>query len=170
MSIVNQIANISDIQRLTGLDRTTISKRLSAAGITPVSHDKNNGGKLYDLAVAIPVLRSDNPAKDAAKARREMAEAERAELRVQQIRGELVSVDAMKGAAAELVKTLYQRTVRVLPGILAAKVAGRDLLETEIIIRQELAVVYEELRSLPENFLTLEPEELTEESEAEHEA
>lgn len=73
------------------------------------------------------------------------------------LRGELVPVADMKTAAAELIKTLYMRVVRVTPSILAPKLLGlTDALEIEARLRTALADAFNELKSMPDHFLTVE--------------
>jgi hypothetical protein len=146
----------ADLERITGKDRRTISGRIKDL------HFKQEGrSKLYDkmLAVQAIVAKSVDPESDA-KNRRALAEAEKAELLVARLRGELVPVSDMKRAAAELIKTLYARTVRVTPSILAPQMIGKtDVLEIEGIIRDAVADVFNELKSMPDHFLTVTPDE-----------
>lgn len=141
-------ANQSELSRVTGFDRATIIKKLKNL---PFTIGKKNA-KEYDRKSALAILMSDDlftPNSNGAagaKERREIAEADRAELRVAQIKGELVSADAMRTAAAELVKTLYQRIVRVEPAIIASKCVGRSAIEIETTIRENLAVVFNQLK------------------------
>lgn len=143
-------ASTSELHRVTGIDRATIGKKLKNLPFTTGA----KGAKEYDRRSALAILVSnDEVGGDAlnghavgAKARREIAEADRAELRVAQIKGELVSADAMRTAAAELVKTLYQRIVRVEPAIIGAKCFGKSAIEIETMVRESMAVVFNQLK------------------------
>lgn len=141
-------ASISELNRVTGKDRATIGRKLK--NLPFVLGAKS--AKEYDRKAALTILMSDDdytPASGGvagAKERREIAEAERSELRVAQIKGELVSADAMRTAAAELVKTLYQRIVRVEPSIIASKCIGRSAVEIETTIRDSMATVFNQLK------------------------
>lgn len=141
-------ANQSELSRVTGFDRATIIRRLKNLPFTIGA--KN--AKEYDRKSALAILISDDAGTPepggalGAKERREVAEADRAELRVAQIRGELVSAKDMQNAAAELVKTLYQRIVRVEPAIIAGKCVGKTAIEIETTIRENLAVVFNQLK------------------------
>lgn len=162
----NGKVSISELGRMTGLDRVTLGKRLTH--IKPEQGAK--GAKLYDLSVALHAIKApanNDDAEQLARNRKLEADAEKAELTVARLRGEVVPVEDMKQAAAEMIKTIYQRTVRVSPQILASKLVGKtDVLDIETIIRTELSGIFNELRTLPENFLTVEASEI-EESETE---
>jgi hypothetical protein len=139
--------SITELHRITGQDRVRITRRLKNIPFTKGAKNAT----MYNRKDALSILMSDENDGGAheaitAKARRETAEADRAELRVAQIRGELVSADAMRTAAAELVKTLYQRIVRVEPAIIAAKCVGLEAIEIETVIRDSSTVVFNQLR------------------------
>lgn len=148
--MADDTANISELARVTGFDRATIGRRLKNLQYT----NGTKRSKDYDRKTALTILMTKeevggdalNGHATGAKARREIAEADRAELRVAQIRGELVSADAMRQAAAELVKTLFQRIVRVEPAIIASKAVGKSAIEIEVICRDTLATVFSELK------------------------
>lgn len=157
--------SISKLSEVTGFDRATISKRL--AHITPFDGPK--GAKEYEVTVAMSILYASTGgnADDEAKLRRALAEAEKAELQVARLRGTLGNVDDLTQAAGEVIKTLYQRIVRVMPQIAASKVvANADVIDIENIIRAEVAPIFDELRIKPENFLTVD-ESKEEDSEVE---
>jgi hypothetical protein len=155
--------SISEISEVTGRDRVTVRNRL--AGIEPKIGPKN--AKLYNRNAALPlVLGNGAPqGEDEAKQRKAAAEAEKAEIIVAKLKGELVSVADMKTAAAQLIKTLYTRTVRVEPQIIATKCVGKTALEIEIAVRESLAAVFNELKTMPETFLSVPTTESDEEGE-----
>ena len=116
----------------------------------------------YDkrLAIEAIVSKGGGGVENEAKERRALADAEKAELLVSRLKGELVPVADMKTAAAQLIKTLYARTVRVTPSLLAPQIIGKtDVLEIEGILRDALADVFNELKSMPDQFLTVEEDD-----------
>lgn len=159
------MSSVSELHRLTKKDRDTIAKRL--AHINPVIGDR--GAKLYPTELALDLILNKNGStsnEELAKNRKLEAEAEKAELQVARLRGSLVSIDEVKSAVAEVIKTLYQRAVRVTPQIAASKLVGlTDAIEIETIIRTELAAIFDELRTMPENFVSVEDAEENEETE-----
>jgi hypothetical protein len=143
--------SIAALHRETGLDRTTIAERLEKAGLE-FETSKNNA-KLYDTEKALEILGAVETGAEGSKLRKLKADAEKQEIIVRKLRGELVSVPEMRQAAGELVKVLYQRIVRVEPGIIAAKCVGKGAIEIESIMHDAMALVFSELRSMPEQFL-----------------
>jgi hypothetical protein len=160
MSSSNWVS-ISKLSEITGKDRATITKRLE--GIEHRIGNKNAKNYEKDVALAAIFGSEAAVAESDAKERRARAEAEKAELIVAKLRGELVSSTAMKTAAAELIKTLYQRIVRVTPSILASRCVGKTSIEIETLSREELSTIFNELKTMPENFLSVEADETVEE-------
>ncbi len=154
-TIAAQKVSISELHRITGFDRRIISQKLVASN---VSFDKTGrGAHLYDKREALGVLCSDDPTMlgpDDPKRRKIKADADRAELAVQKLRGELVSVDEMRQAAAELIKTMFQRIVHVEPSILAAKCVGLDAVGIESEVRKAMQSVFSDLRFDPSSYIT----------------
>jgi hypothetical protein len=150
----NKKLSISQLCEITGIDRATISKKLADV---PFSEGAK-GAKMYDRNVAMPLLFGNTApqGEDEAKKRKAIAEAEKAELVVKRLKGELVSVDAMTQAAGELVKTLFMRIVRVEPSIIASKAFGKTAVEIETICREHLQKVFDDLKTMPDTFLSVE--------------
>jgi DNA-binding transcriptional regulator YhcF (GntR family) len=148
-------ASISELARIFNLDRATVSKRLK--DIEPASQVGYKGAKEYTISEVTHLLQSSAQSsygEEQAKVRRAMADAEKAEINVAKLRGELVSVSEMKDAVHTLVKSLFQRCVVVSPRALARKIIGKsDPGEVEIILRAHYSEIFEELRALPTNFL-----------------
>ncbi len=151
--------SISQLHRETGLDRTTIAERLEKAGLEPEITSSN--AKMFDKDEALMVLEASGAVQgeEQAKRRKMNADADKAELNVRKLKGELVSIDSMKQAAGELIKTLYQRIVRVEPNIIAAKCVGKTAIEIEGVVRDQMGQVFSELRSMPEQFLSVDEDE-----------
>lgn len=153
-----------DLRRITGKDRRTIHNRLQG-----FNYKQEGRKKLFDKTLALQAILTKTGASgdgDAVKERKTLAEAEKAELIVARLKGELVPVADMKTAAADLIKTLYARMVRVTPSILAPQLVNKtDIIEIEGIIRDAYADVFNELKTMPETFLTVETvDEITEET------
>lgn len=143
-----------ELHRITGRDRRTINLRLEAGN---VPFKQSGRSKLFDKMLAVQAISTkSNDPEAASKERKLAAEAEKAEIIVARLRGELVPVADMKTAAAELIKTLYARVVRVTPSVVAPRVLGiSDPLEIERLLRDALADAFNELKSMPEHFLTV---------------
>jgi len=158
---MRQVANISELNRLTGIDRTTLAKRLNH--LTPATTNGKKGAKEYFLDEVLAVIVGALKAKygdDNPKIRRELAEAEKSEIKCKQLRDELVPIEAVRSSAASLVGALRKRCMEAVP-IVAKKIAGEtEREEVEIEIRTQYASIFEELRSHPDRFLNIpvEPE------------
>jgi hypothetical protein len=153
-----QLVNISEICRLTKIDRTTLAKYLRDGQVDPLNANAAKGAKEFYLDEVLTCLVQSFKIKaaDGPKVRIELANAEKAEINVGKLRGELVETTLMRSTAAELVKSLYQRLVMLSPRILADKVTGnKERADVEIAIREHNAQVFDELRSMPNNFLNL---------------
>lgn len=151
-----ELVSISQIQRMTGLDRAVIAAKLVNVQWKPGP----KSAKMYDLAEVFPLLVGPGRVGgDDAKERKLTAEAEKAELQLARLKGELVPIDEVTQAAAELIKTLYQQCVRVLPDIIAADVVGlKSVDEVAIRVRERLAKVFDDARSNMTSYLTVEAE------------
>ena len=136
-----------------------ISQKLKASGL-PYT-EGSRGGHYYDQRAALAVLVS-KPEYNAPlhandpKMRKIEAEAEKAEIAVAKLKGELVSADEMRRAAAELLKTMYQRIVRVEPAVIASKCVGLDAIGIETNIREAMAAIFGDVRDNLADFLTVE--------------
>lgn len=149
--------SISELHRMTGIDRTVISRKLTS---TNLPFERNTrGAHLYDRAAALGVLTGNDANRILgsidAKERKALAEAEKAEITVEKLRGELVSADEMKQAAAELIKTLFQRVVRVEPAVIASRCVGLDAVGIETEIRTAMQSIFSDLRFDPSKYLEI---------------
>jgi hypothetical protein len=148
------LANISELARLFNLHRDTVTAKIK--GVEPAEQKGYKGGKMYRISDVAPLLTdsTNNTSEEVAKARRANADADKAELMVKRLRGELVPVADMKDAVHQLVKSLFQRCVTVAPRQLSRKLIGKtEPGEVEVIMREYYAGIFEELRALPTNFL-----------------
>jgi hypothetical protein len=147
------LASISELARMFNLDRATVTKKLK--DVEPEQQQGYKGAKMYRVVTVATLLSQGSTySEDQAKARRALADAEKAELMVARLRGELVPVADMKDAVHQLVKSLFQRCVTVAPRQLSRKLVGKsDPGEIEVLMREYYAAVFEELRALPTNFL-----------------
>mgnify|MGYP003390045514 CR=1 FL=1 len=154
-TLKSEKVSIAELFRITGFDRHEISRKLAGAG---VPYDLGpNRSHMYDKTMALAVLYNNPRAvhEDDAKRRKAVAEAEKAEITVEKLRGELVSADEMKQAAAELIKTLFQRVVRVEPAVIASRCVGLDAVGIETEIRTAMQGIFSDLRFDPSKYLEI---------------
>lgn len=141
--------------QLTALDRQTLGKMLK--DLTPVGEGPKNARNYYLDDCLVEIVRYAKARnEDSPKARKEIAEAEKAEINVARLRGDLIPVGTVRNAAADLVKSLYQLCVHLAPRKLKDQITGKtDHAEVEIILRDHLAKIFDDLRSRPNDFLAI---------------
>jgi hypothetical protein len=159
MRNASEPASISELHRITGFDREVISQKLKKAGVP--FEKTNRGAHNYDKVMALAVLLNNPNAvnEDNAKQRKAIAEAEKAEIAVSKLKGELVSADEMRQAAAELVKNLFQRIVRVEPSVIASRCVGLDAIGIEVQIRESMTTIFNDVRTDLSGYITVEDEQ-----------
>lgn len=160
----DDLVSISELHRITGYDRALISEKLAKSNVT---FEKRGKSHLFSRRMALAVLVAGSNAipESDAKSRKAIAEAEKAEITVSKLKGELVSADEMRRAAAELVKSLYQRVVRVEPAVIASKCVGLDAIGIETHIRESMAAIFNDVRTDLAKYMTVEDEGESEENE-----
>ncbi|HEY0545307.1 MAG TPA: DUF1441 family protein [Pyrinomonadaceae bacterium] len=143
--------SISDLAKLTTLDRATVRKRLE--GIEPVPGTK--GAKMYELVDALPALIAGASAEfDAAKLRRAQAEAELKELELASERGEVVSVKEVQDYALRLFKSMHNRVgVRMSREIAQQLYKAESAAQITEILKTETGRIFNDLRSDHTRFL-----------------
>ncbi len=155
MNDTRQTTNISELHRLTRLDRQTLGKILKH--LSPVEEGPKNARNyyLYDCTVAIFDYLKERHG-ESPRQRRTAAEAEKVEIEVARLRASLVPTELMRRSAGSLIETLMRRCVEEAPAALAEKIAATpDHAEVEIAIRDYFAAIFDELRSNPSAFMSL---------------
>lgn len=154
MHNASEPVSISKLHEITGYAREVITKKLRDNN---VPFEKTGRGHMFDKTMALAVLYNNPNAvtEDDAKKRKAIAEAEKAEIAVAKLKGELVSADEMRKAAAELVKTMYQRIVRVEPAVIAGRCVGLDAIGIETQIRDAMSMIFDEVRTNLSAFMTI---------------
>ncbi len=152
---VRQTINISEIRRITSLDRSTIANYLLEVQPATVKGNKNATEYFIDDVLGVLVRSFKAQSAEGPKMRKLMAEARRSEIALAQLEGTLVPIAAMRNSAVELLKTLYQRCVVLSPKFAADRLTGRshEHGEIEIAVRELYAEIFEELRTAPNNFI-----------------
>lgn len=148
-----KVANTSELARASGLDRATVVKRLTAAGVK--AKFKRARETFYDQAEASEAL-TRNPRDVAplthARTQKTTAEAARIVLKLQRERGELASRAEFREEAYNLVKAVHSRFTRYARSeawtrLRKAKSRG----EFERTISTDVALIFDDLkRDYPE--------------------
>lgn len=148
-----QNLSISKLAMRFSLDRATVRKRLSDAEIEPVSETEKE--KLYALTedLEAALLAQSRPI-DAAKLRKETAEAQIREYKLAEITGEMCSVADFTQVTQAIFGNLHKKCCVHAPKVLAKKLKKAKT-ETEItrILEKELSGIFLDLRTNYKNFL-----------------
>jgi len=142
----------AELARIYELDRATVGKRL--AGVPHRSGPR--GAKLYKIEDIHALLAPSAPECDLeeARLRKARAEAERIEILVAKLKGDLVSVRETRRALHSIFKSLYHRVVILFPRAGGGRLIGiKDRAEMEARLREELTEIFDELRTSPDNFI-----------------
>ena len=155
MTSTRQTTNISELHRLTGLDRQTLGKMLKH--LDPVEEGPKNARNYYLDECFIAIVGYVRARHDqGSKMRKEMAEAESAEITVANLRAELIPIEIVRSSAGALVTSLKARCIDEAPAILASKITSlTDRAEIEIEVRKHFSNIFNELRSNPNAFLKI---------------
>jgi hypothetical protein len=153
MSVKKQNLSISKIAMRYSLDRATVRKRLEDAEIKPVSESAKE--KLYEVNKELEAaLMAQSRPIDAAKLRKENAEAELREIKLAEAKSEMFPVAEFTAAVQSIFGNLHKKTCVHLPKTLAKRLKKAKS-ETEItrILEKEYAAVFNELRENYKKFL-----------------
>lgn len=151
-AVKDEYYSTTQLARMFKMDRVTCAKRLES--LTAKAGPR--GAKLYRLSEAYPLLMpSDTETSlDEAKLRKARAEAERVELQVARLRGQLIDVESAKSALYDVFRTLYQRIVVIYPRVASTELALiKDRGSVELKLRQDLTEIFNDLRANPIQFV-----------------
>lgn len=143
--------SISELAKLTTLDRATVRKRLEE--VEPAPGPK--GAKTYELVDALPALIAGASAEmDAAKLRKMQAEADLKENELAIERGEVVPVKEVQSYALNLFKRVHNRIGVQLPREIAQQLyKAESAAQITEILRTETGRIFNDLRSDHKRFL-----------------
>ncbi len=146
-----EMYSISQLAKLSGLDRATVTKRLAEVE----SQDGPKNAKLYALAAALPALISgESTEMEEAKLRRAQAEAELKTLDLERERGEVAPVKDVREYALKLVKGLHGRLAVQFPREIAQQLyKAESPAQITEILRRELGRIFNDLRTNHQRFL-----------------
>lgn len=140
----SQKLNVSELANEFGLDRATVTKRL---GDAPFERGQKNA-KLYNVEDIAELLEQgeNSPELEAAKLRRAKADAEKAELTVEKMRGDLVNRVEVLTEVQGIVSGLYQKVciqyVRRNAGRLQKVKTSKELAQ---ILQNDLMEIFNEI-------------------------
>jgi transcriptional regulator with XRE-family HTH domain len=135
--------NLSELATRFNLDRATVAKRLADAAFT--QGPKNS--KLYEVEEVAELLTAaeDSPELERAKTRRAIADAEKAELIVAKLKGELVDRVAVMGEVQEIFSRLYQTIAVQYPRRHAGRLSKLSAQDLAKKMQADLMSVFNEI-------------------------
>lgn len=145
-----QSVSISELHRLTGLDRSTIANRLSE--LEPLPGKKN--AALYSLEAALPLLFEVERDLEAVKIRKLQAEAGMKEMEEAEMRGDLASREEFTETLQQMISRFYKRVVNQLPTELADPLLTLSKpAEVRSFLKERLGAEFDRLRDHYQDFL-----------------
>ena len=144
--------SISALARETGLARATVRERLEKAKVAPKSVKARE--KLYDAAEARAALQPDDrTGLRNAQTEKTAVEAERARIKLDSERGELVPIREVRADLQEIINRVFQRFAVAGPREIAPQLRGLKTAQIEATLRRDAERFFSELRTEYEGYL-----------------
>lgn len=148
-----ELKNISQLAFRFDLDRTTVRKRILAAGIVPVKELAKEKLYLLDDRLTTVLERTDEKLSEA-KLRRESANARIAELKAMEAEGEMASVAEFTDTVQRLFGAMHKEIAVRLPKQIAGRLAkAKTPSDASAILTRELNKIFTGLREDHSKFL-----------------
>ncbi len=143
---------MSELARRFGLNRETVRERLKRNGVEPKSQTARE--KRYDVAEATRALRPKGAeGLREAQTEKTAAEAERAKLKLERERGEVVSMQDVREGLQKLIKQIYQHFAVTSPATLAPQLRGKSVAQMEATLKRDAERFFTALRTEHESYL-----------------
>jgi hypothetical protein len=153
----SELVNTSELARRSGLNRATVSEKLAGKGVQPRESKSNK--KLYDADEALSALQGDERSGlRKAQTMKTAVEANRAKLKLEKEKGELVSIQDVRADMHNFVTEIRQhfltRAQALAPQLRGKKVAG-----IEAILKEDAEQFFAGLRAEYEGYLSEQAED-----------
>lgn len=150
---VGEILSISKLAFRYDMDRATVRKRIAELGLLPVEEKAKE--KLYELTPRLDAVLSETDTKlAAAKLQKELAQARIAEIKANEMEGELAPVGEFIDAVQKIFNQMFQEIAVRQPQRLGGKLAkAKTSAEAAAIIRADTAKIFATLRNDHTKFL-----------------
>lgn len=146
------LLSTSELARRSGLNRATVRERLRKAGVEAKQTKARE--KLYDEDEALRALGVDERAGlRKAQTEKVSTEAERARLKLEREKGELVPIRQVREDLQEIFKQLYQHFAVQYPRTAAARLARKNPAHITEVLKQDAEQFFNELRATHESYL-----------------
>ncbi len=146
--------NVSEISRLYNLDRETVRKRLSIAGIEPQTETAREKFYLVTDELHEALLNEGDPELKAARLRKLTAEANLKELELTVKNGEFAAIAEFAELTHQWIGWLYAKLTIKLPKTAIPKIVkAKDKNTAVYVLQKEIEAVFNEFRANPRKFL-----------------
>jgi hypothetical protein len=146
------LLNTSELARRSGLNRATVKTKLETKGVQP--KEQKSKEKLYDADEALAALQHDGTTGlRKAQTAKTAVEAQRAKLKLDKERGELVPIQDVREDVQEIVKQIHQHFTVTGPPVLAPQLRGQKVSQIEAALKRYAEQFFNELRATHETYL-----------------
>lgn len=148
------VLNVSQLNRITGLDRATINKRLAEASVAPAPGSKKKE-KLFDIEASLAALvAAEGDKLSESKGKKLSAEASLKQLELERERGELMPTREVREHAFNFVKAMHTRISKRYPRENAKRLRRcKSDVDLQRTIETDLSLIFDDLkRDYPEIF------------------
>jgi hypothetical protein len=147
-----ELLNTSQIARRAGVNRATVRAKLEDKGVRPRQEKARE--KLYDADEALKALQGDDgTGLRKAQTIKTATEAERARLKLEKERGDVVSKQEVRTDLQEIIKRIYQHFAVTAPQELAPQLKGVKVAQIAETLARDAERFFGELRAEHESYL-----------------
>ncbi len=152
-----ELLNTSELARRSGLDRATVKTKLETKGVRPQEEKANK--KLYDADEALAALQGDERSGlRKAQTIKTAVEANRAKLKLEKEKGELVSIHDVRADMHNFV-TEVRLHFLTRAQVLAPQLRGQKVARIETILKEDAEQFFANLRAEYEGYLSEQAED-----------
>jgi hypothetical protein len=152
-----ELVNTSELARRAGLKRATDSEKLEERGVQP--RDKKSNETLYDADEALRTLQGDERSGlRKAQTIKTAVEANRAKLKLEKEKGELVSIQDVRADMHNFITEIRLHFL-TRSQVLAPQLRGQKVARIETILKEDAEQFFSSLRAEYEGYLSEQAED-----------
>lgn len=147
-----ELVSTSELARRSGLNRATVKTKLETKGVQP--KEEKSKEKLYDAGEALTALQADGTSGlRKAQTAKTAAEAERAKLKLERERGEVVPIQEVRADIQTIVSEIRLHFLTRAQA-LAPQLRGQKVARIEALLREDAEQFFAGLRAEHEGYLS----------------
>jgi hypothetical protein len=152
-----ELVNTSELARRSGLKRATVREKLEERGVQP--KDKRTNETLYDADEALRALQGDERSGlRKAQTIKTAVEANRAKLKLEKEKGELVSIQDVRADMHNFITEIRLHFL-TRAQVLAPQLRGQKVARIETILKEDTEQFFAGLRAEYEGYLSEQAED-----------